>query len=73
MSTAVAIFTIIGTVIALLSTEAGLVWWAYKQGQKRAEDKAKIEALERGLLEIRAEVTTRQRKRRWWLWRWLLG
>jgi hypothetical protein len=66
MSTAEAICTIIGSAIALLSTEAGLVWWAYKQGQKRAEDRAKIEALERGLREVRAEVATRQLKRRWW-------
>jgi hypothetical protein len=73
MSTVEAICTVVGTAIALLSTVAGLVWWAYKQGQQRAEDRAKIEALERGLLEIRAEVTTRQRKRRRWLWRWLNG
>lgn len=73
MNTAEAIFTIIGITVGLLSAGAGLVWWAYKQGQDTGKDKAKIEALERDLLEIRAAVATQQQKRRWWPWRWLLG
>lgn len=65
MNTAAAIFTIIGTSIAGLSTVVGLMWWSYKRGQaagtERAEDKAKIEALERRV----AELTAQPPKRRW--------
>lgn len=65
MNTAGVIFTIIGTSIAGLSAIAGLMWWAYKRGQaagkQRAEDKAKIEALERQV----AELTAQPSKRRW--------
>lgn len=65
MSTAGVIFTIIGASIAGLSAVAGLVWWAYKRGQaagtQRAEDRAKIEALERQV----AELTAQPPKRRW--------
>ena len=52
---------------ALVSAALGLWWWAYKQGMREAEDKAKIEALERGLVEVRAELANR-RTRRWRLW-----
>jgi hypothetical protein len=48
-----AVFVIIGTVVTVVTSIAGLVWWAYRGGQaaatQRAEDKARIEALQREL------------------------
>jgi hypothetical protein len=51
------VFVIIGTVVAVVGSVAGLVWWAYRRGQaaatQRAEDRARIEALERQLAALR--------------------
>lgn len=66
MSTEV-VFVIIGTVVAVAGSVAGLVWWAYRRGQaaatQRAEDKARIEALERQLTETRKELAALQSRR----------
>jgi hypothetical protein len=64
-----AVFVIIGAVVALVGSVAGLVWWAYRRGQaaamQRAEDKARIEAFERHLAETRKEFAEfRQRQLR---------
>jgi hypothetical protein len=62
-----AVFVIIGTVVAVVGSVAGLVWWAYRGGQaaatQRAEDKARIEALERRLAETRKELAALQSRR----------
>jgi hypothetical protein len=61
------VFVIIGTVVAVAGSAAGLVWWAYRRGQaaatQRAEDKARIEALERQLTETRKELAALQTRR----------
>jgi flagellar basal body-associated protein FliL len=61
------VFVIIGTVVAVAGSVAGLVWWAYRRGQaaatQRAEDKARIEALERQLTETRKELAALQSRR----------
>jgi len=75
MSVTLVVFTAVGTSVALLCALASLLWWAYKRGQAdgaekagrdaaRAEDQAKIEALERQLAETRAELSAIQPKRR---------
>jgi uncharacterized membrane protein YebE (DUF533 family) len=62
-----AVFVVIGTVVALVGSVAGLAWWAYRRGQaaatQRAEDKARIEALERQLTETRKELAALQTRR----------
>jgi hypothetical protein len=62
-----AVFVIIGTVVALAGSVAGLVWWAYRRGQaaatQRADDKARIEALERQLAETRTELAALRSRR----------
>ena len=61
------VFVIIGTVVAVAGSVGGLVWWAYRRGQatatQRAEDKARIEALERKLTETRKELAALQTRR----------
>ena len=78
MSTAEAVAAILSATVPLLVALAGLTWWAYKRGEAAgeakaerragerslAEDKAKIEALERRLGEILAELASLQPKRR---------
>jgi hypothetical protein len=68
MSVAEAVFAILGTAVTTLSTLGALMWWVYKRGQaagaERAEDKAKIEALERLLTDTRTELFALQAKRR---------
>jgi hypothetical protein len=68
MNAAELLCTILGTVVTVLVALASLVWWAYKRGiaagKERAEDKAKIEGLERQLAETRAELAAMQPKRR---------
>lgn len=68
MSFAEAVFVILGTAVTMLSALGALLWWVYQRGQaagaERAEDKAKIEALERLLAETRAELSELQPKRR---------
>jgi hypothetical protein len=67
MSVVMVVFAILGTTVTVLAALAGLVWWAYKRGQAagtdragrdaaRAEDVAKIEALQRQLAETRADL-----------------
>ncbi len=69
---------ILSAAVALLVALASLMWWAYKRGEAAgearaerragerslAEDKAKIEALERRLGEVLAQLASRQPKRR---------
>jgi uncharacterized iron-regulated membrane protein len=68
MSVAEAVFAILGTAVTMLSALGALLWWVYKRGQaagaERAEDKAKINALERMLDDTRAELSALQPKRR---------
>jgi hypothetical protein len=75
MDVTLVVFTVVGTSVAVLCALAGLVWWAYKRGQAagaekagrdaaRAEDQAKIDALERQLAETRAELAAIQPRRR---------
>lgn len=59
MSIVVAIFAILGSAATALGGLAGLLWWTYKRGMEegkrqagQAEDKAKIEALERQVAEL---------------------
>jgi hypothetical protein len=63
-----AIFVIIGTVVTLLGSVAGLTWWAYRRGETageekagRAEDKARIASIERQIKQLAA---AQQRRRR---------
>lgn len=62
-----AVFVIIGTVVAMVGSVAPLGWWAYRRGQaaatQRAEDKARIEALERQITETRKELAALQSRR----------
>jgi Tfp pilus assembly protein PilO len=57
------VFVIIRVVVAV----AGLVWWAYQRGQAaathRAEDRARIEALERQLTQTGKELAALQSRR----------
>jgi len=68
MSVAEAVVAILGTAVTTLSALGALLWWVYKRGRaagaERAEDKAKIEALERLLTDTRAEISARQGKRK---------
>ena len=63
-----AVFVVIGAVVTVVGSDAGLVWWAYRRGQeaamRRAEGKARIEALERRLAEIRKEFAELRRQLR---------
>jgi hypothetical protein len=62
-----AVFVIIGTVVAVAGSIAGLVWWAYLRGQaaaaQSAEDQARIEALERQLAKARKELAALRSRR----------
>lgn len=62
-----AISVVIGTVFTVAGSVAGLVWWAYRRGQaagaQRAEDTARIEALERQLIETRRELAALESRR----------
>jgi len=62
-----AVFVIIGTIVAVVGSVAGLVWWAYLRGQaaaaQSAEDRARIEALERQLTKTRKELAALQSRR----------
>jgi hypothetical protein len=71
MSVVMVVFAILGTTVTVLVALAGLVWWAYKRGQAagadkagrdaaRAEDVAKIEALQRQLTETRTDLADTQ-------------
>lgn len=64
MSAIDAFFAILGSAVATLVAVAGLAWWAYKRGlaagvEKAGQDaaRAKIETLERQLIDTRAELT----------------
>jgi hypothetical protein len=61
------VFVIIDAVVAAASSLAGLLAGAYGRGQaaatRRAEDKARIEALERQLTETRKELAALQSRR----------
>jgi hypothetical protein len=63
VSTAVAIFAILGSAVTVLGGQAGLLWWAFRRGEEagerkagQAEDRTKIEALEQQLAATRAEL-----------------
>jgi hypothetical protein len=78
MTTAEALAAILSATVPMLAAVASLLWWAYKRGEAAgeakaerraderslAEDKARIEALERRLGEILAELASLQPKRR---------
>ena len=61
------IYALIGTIITGLSVVGSLVWWAYRRGQRagaqRAEDTARIKALEVQLTETRRQLVALQVKR----------
>jgi type VI protein secretion system component VasK len=74
MGTAEAVAAILSATVPLLVALAGLIWWAYRRGEAAgeakaerragerslAEEKAKIEALDRRLGEILAELASMQ-------------
>jgi len=78
MSIAEAIAAILSAIVPLLVALASLMWWAYRRGEaageekaerragerSQAEDKAKIEALERQLGKILTELASIQPRRR---------
>jgi len=75
MNTVEVIFTVLGTAVTGLGAFGSLLWWAYRRGESagseragrdaaRAEDKARIAALEQSLTKTRAEVAALQPRRR---------
>ncbi|MFZ0227471.1 MAG: hypothetical protein WAL41_11105 [Mycobacterium sp.] len=75
MNTVEAIFTVLGTAVTGLGAFGSLLWWAYRRGESagseracrdaaRAEDKARIVALEQSVTKTRAEVAALQPRRR---------
>lgn len=78
MSSAEAVAAILNGTVPLLAALAGLLWWTYRRGEvsgaertrreaierSQAEDKVKIATLERLLAETRAELASRQPKRK---------
>lgn len=63
MSVAEAIAAILSAAVPLL-VALGLLWWAYRRGEAAGAEKARREALEQVVGEIRAELASIQAKRR---------
>ena len=66
---------LLAAIVTVLASVGGLSWWSYKRGRAagkeqadrdaaRAEDQARIEALERQLDETKAELVSLQQRRR---------
>ena len=68
MTMAEEIAVIVSAIVPLIVALTSLLWWAYRRGEaagmEKAVGKAKIEALERLLTEMRAELASLQ-PRRW--------
>jgi hypothetical protein len=64
MGTAEAVFAILSASATALGVLGGLLWWVYKRGQASGAEKAKREALEQVVAEIRTQLSATQPKRR---------
>jgi hypothetical protein len=78
MGIAEAILAILSASVTVLGGLGSLLWWAYRRGQvsgaerakheaeqrAQAEENAKIEALQKLVIEMRAELVSMQPKRR---------
>ncbi len=62
MGIAEAVAAILSATVPLLVALAGLTWWAYKRGEAAGEAKAERRAGERSLAEDKAKIETLERR-----------